>query len=397
MPLSPPSAAPIHQVLPSEPLLLMGAGPTPIPHAVSRANGVVINHLGTTMNTVVEGVKDLARYAFQTDAEHVLGVAGPASAAMEMGLANLLWPGRRALCVVQGTFSIRMAEMATGLGAEVHRLEVPMGRSVDVDDIRAALATHGADLVTLVQGETSSGVQNQSLDEIARLCTAAGALLMVDAVCTLSTTPLQMRDWGIDVVITGGQKGLASIPGVSLIALSDRAWETVCRRPRPMAHWCLDAQRAWGCWGEHTYHYTAPVPGILALYEALRLIAEETLTARHARHRRCQHALEAGLEGVGLEPFVARPHRLRSVMAIKRPEGVDSTSLRQRMARRYGVQIAGAFGHDIVRIGQMGEQCRPRHLFRVLHALGASLHEEGCRVDVAAGMAALERALAEPA
>lgn len=393
MSISPPAAPPVHRLLPEEPLLLMGAGPTPIPYPVARANAVVINHLGPTMNRVIEGVKELARYAFQTDAEHVLGVAGPASAANEMALGNLAWPGRRVLCLVTGTFSARLAEMAQGVGAHVTIIESEVGQPATAAQAAAAFAAGPYDLVTLVQGETSCGVVNHEIPGIARVAQDHGALVLVDAVCTLSTMPLPMDEWGIDVVVTGGQKGLASIPGVSLIAFSDRAWATAERRPRPMPHWCLDATRAWRFWGAHQYHYTAPVPGILAVYEALRLIAEETLESRFARHARCSAALAAAIEAMGLSLLIPEEHRLSSVLAIRRPAPVDATALKARMVRDFGVEIAGAFGLDIVRIGQMGEQCRAEHLFRCVNAFGESLQREGFDADVAAGMAALSTAL----
>jgi alanine-glyoxylate transaminase/serine-glyoxylate transaminase/serine-pyruvate transaminase len=387
MPIPPPQTEPVDRILPAEPLLLMGAGPTPIPRAVAQANAVVINHLGPTMNRVVEGVKELGRYAFQTRAEHVLGVAGPASA------ANLAWPGRRVLALVTGTFSARLAEMAEGVGADVTIVQPGPTLPVTARLAADALARGRYDLVTIVQGETSCGTINHDIPEIARLAHQHGALFMVDAVCTLSTTPLPMDAWGIDIVVTGGQKGLASIPGVSLIALSDRAWAAALQRPRPMPHWCLDVQKAWRFWGDHAYHYTAPVPGVLALHEALRLIAEETLEARFDRHRRCSRALQAGIGALGLELFIPAAHRLESVLAIRRPGDVSADALKTRMVEDFGVEIAGAFGLDIIRIGQMGEQCRADHLFRTLLALGESLRREGFSADVPAGMAALAGAL----
>ncbi len=389
----PPLATPLAAILPSEPLLLMGAGPVPIPHAVASANGVVINHLGDTMNQVVLGLKDMAAYAFQTSSSRVLGVAGPASASMEMAIANLAWPGRRVLALVCGTFSHRLAEMAAGVGADVTTVTSGALEPIRPEQVEQALAQGQFDLVTVVQGETSCGVRTGELEAIARLVRAHGALLIVDAVCTLSTTALQMDAWGIDVCVTGGQKGLSSIPGVSLIAFSEAAWEVVERRPRPMPHWCLDAARAWRFWGEHAYHYTAPVPGILALYEALRLIAEETLEARFERHARSSAALQSALQVMGLELLVPEQDRLHSVVAVCMPEGADIPAIRRTMVEGFNVEIAGAFGLDIVRIGQMGEQCRPSNLFRVLYALGASCRLHGLPLDVAGGMAQLEREL----
>jgi aspartate aminotransferase-like enzyme len=160
-----------------------------------------------------------------------------------------------------------------------------------------------------------------------------------------------------------------------------------------MPHWCLDAERAWEFWGHGKYHYTAPVPGILALYEALRLISEESLEHRIQRHERCSGALQAGMEAMGLKLFVPPEYRLQSVVAFHRPTGVDSAHLRSRMAGQFGVEIAGAFGLDILRVGQMGEQCRSHNLFHVLYALGESTRLEGFPCNVSLGMAAMERAL----
>ncbi len=391
--VSPPDVSPLAQLLPDEPLLLMGAGPVPIPHAVAQANSVVINHLGPTMQAVIEGLKELGGYAFQTRSGKIIGVAGSASAAMEMAVSNLAWPGRSVLALVSGTFSARLGEMATGVGAEVTTVCSPLATPITAAMAQAALAGGRFDVVTIVQGETSCGVLNAELPQIAALVKAHGALLIVDAVCTLTTMPLRMDEWGIDVVVTGGQKGLSSIPGVSLIAFSDAAWQTVVARPRPMPHWCLDAQRAWRFWGDHQYHYTAPVPGILALYQALRLISTETLQRRFERHATCTAALQAGIEAMGLQLFVPPEFRLPSVVAVVAPPGLDSDEVRRQMADRHGVEIAGAFGLPIIRIGQMGEQCRSHHLFHVLSALGESCRRLGLPLDVSGGMAALEAEL----
>ena len=393
--VQPPDVSSLSLVLPAEPLLLMGAGPVPIPHAVGQANSVVINHLGPTMDRVIDGLKRMAAYAFQTRSDKIIGVAGSASAAMEMAVANLAWPGRRVLSLVSGTFSGRLGDMAVGVGADVTIVQSDGPTPITAAMTREALDRGSFDVVTIVQGETSCGVLNAELPAIAAAVKEHGALLIVDAVCTLTTMPLRMDKWGIDVCVTGGQKGLSSIPGVSLIAFSEAAWDVVRARPRPMPHWCLDAVRAWEFWGHHRYHYTAPVPGILALYQALRLIALETLEERFARHARCSRALQAGLEAMGLELFVPPDWRLPSVVAICAPPDIDANAVRGHMADAHGVEIAGAFGLDIVRIGQMGEQCRSHRLFHVLSALGESYRHFGLGLDVAGGMGALEAALGE--
>ena len=227
--LPPPHISPLESILPDEPLLMMGAGPVPIPHRVAYANSIVINHLGETMSKVIEQVKNMGRYVFQTASPHVLGVAGPGSAAMEMAITNLVAPGTTVLSVTNGFFSQRMAEMARRVGGHVDVLPVEDNASARPALVEARLRTRKYDVLTIVQGETSNTVFNRELQEIARLAKAHGCLVIVDAVCTLSTMPLEMDDWQIDAVITGGQKGLSSIPGVSLLAFSRSAWEAIER------------------------------------------------------------------------------------------------------------------------------------------------------------------------
>jgi aspartate aminotransferase-like enzyme len=132
---------------------------------------------------------------------------------------------------------------------------------------------------------------------------------------------------------------------------------------------------------------------VLALYEALRLVCEEGLEARYQRHRVSSESLQAGLDGMGLELFVPREHRLNSVVAVKTPAGVSSRDVLSYMSRKFHVEISGAFGLDVVRIGQMGEQCRSQNLFKVLYATGMSFRHFGVALDVSEGLAALERAL----
>jgi len=389
----PPKVQHLDSILPTEPLLLMGAGPVPIPHAVAKANGVVINHLGETMDQVIASMKRMARYAFQTEHAKILGVSGPASAAMEMAITNLLWPGRKVLVIKDGTFSARLGEMAQSVGAEVRFLEMGDHIPVPLEKLEEAFAKEHYDVITIAQGETSCGLFNPTLPEIARFAKKQGALVIVDAVCTLTTMPLKMDEWELDVVMAGGQKGLSSIPGVSLIAFSSDAWDAVEKRTAPCPHWCLDALRAQAFWGEQQYHYTAPVPGILALHEALRLICEETLPKRFLRHFISSKALQAGLESMGMELYIPEPHRLNSVVAITLPPGAKSHRIRKNMVAWFNVEISGAFGLEILRIGQMGEQCRSHNLFKVLYALGVSCRQEGVPLNVSSGMAKLEKSL----
>jgi aspartate aminotransferase-like enzyme len=288
-----------------------------------------------------------------------------------------------------------MAEMATRVGGEVVCLDVPDSECADPDTVEKYLKDGLYKVVTIVQGETSNTVYNPHLEEIAKRAHAHGCHVIVDAVCTLSTMPLEMDRWKVDAVITGGQKGLSSIPGVSLLAFSERAWTKIEARKHRMAHWCLDALLADKFWNQKSYHYTAPVSGILALHEALRLVCEETLPRRFERHRLCSKALQQGIEAMGLDLLVPEPVRLNSVVGIKIPEGISADGVRTHMSRVHRVEISGAFGLNIVRIGQMGEQSRAHNLFRTLHALGSSMQYAGAALDLPAGIAELEKGLSQ--
>ncbi|MFC3122778.1 pyridoxal-phosphate-dependent aminotransferase family protein [Agaribacter flavus] len=380
----------LDSILPDEPLLMMGAGPVPIPARVAAANGIVINHLGDTMAQIIEQVKQMSRYVFQTETGHILGVAGPGSAAMEMAITNLVVPNSKVLSICNGFFSRRLAEMAERVEGDVERLIVPEGESASPALVEEHIIKHQPQVLTIVQGETSSTVCNYALAEIAAIAKKHHCLVIVDAVCTLSTMPFEMDNWGIDAVITGGQKGLSCIPGVSLIGFSKQAWDHIQSRQDQLKHWCLDAKLADQFWYKKSYHYTAPVSGILAIHEALRLVCNETLETRCDRHFRSSQALQAGIEAMGLQLHVKPESRLNSVVGIKVPQGLEAGDLLRTLSSRYRVEISGAFGANIVRIGQMGEQCRAHNLFRTLHAFGASCNLLGQKLDLPAGMAALE-------
>jgi len=394
--ISPPdNIDPLDGILPDEPLLMMGAGPVPIPARVADANSIVINHLGDTMAHIIDQVKRMSAYVFQTETARILGVAGPGSAAMEMAVANLVEPDDSCLCVCNGFFSNRLAELVERAEGKATRLNVEPGTGATAESVIKHIELVKPRILTIVQGETSNTVCNNNLEAICAAAKAHDCLIIVDAVCTLSTMALDMDSWGIDAVITGGQKGLSSIPGVSLVAFSERAWQAIQQRKSAMHHWCLDARLADQFWYQKSYHYTAPVSGVLAIHEALRLICNETLPARFQRHLRSSTALQAGIEAMGLELYIRPQHRLNSVVGISVPAGIDQSELLTTMSRNYRVEISGSFGANIVRIGQMGEQSRAHNIFRTLHALGATLSGLGSNVDVPAGVSALEKTLQE--
>ncbi len=386
-----PATLALDEILPKKPILLMGSGPVPIPLEVAAANSIVISHLGETMKQIVSRIKLMGQYVFQTNSSKIFGIAGPSSAAMEMAVTSLLWPGKKALVLNMGTFSARFAELAKGVGAEVTEI-FPVGLSpFRVQEVKAALENKQFDVLTLVQGETSCGIKNTELEAIVKLAKSFGVRTIVDAVCTLTTMPCPMDEWGIDILMVGGQKGISAVPGVAMIAFSEETFDYISKREERMPHWCLDPRRAYRFWGLGEYHYTAPVPGLLALHEALRLICEETLEKRFERHLASSTTLQHCLEVMGLELFTPKEFRLNSVVAIKNPDKVVTKELISFLIKNHQVEISGAFGLDIVRVGQMGEQCRHENIKRTLEAIGAGYEHFGVKLNVYSAMIEFEK------
>ena len=376
----------LNDILPEKAALLMGAGPVPIPLEVAMANMRVVSHLGDSMKQIVNRIQLMGQYVFQTTSKKIFGIAGPSSAAMEMAVTSLVWPGRKVLVLNLGTFSARFSELSKGVGGLVTEIK-PNGLSpIRAEDVKAAFEKNHYDVLTVVQGETSCGVKNTELVEILKIAKNYGAQTIVDAVCTLSTMEFLMDEWRIDIAVVGGQKGLSTIPGISMIAFSENTFEGITRRVVDMPHWCLDPRRAHKFWGLGEYHYTAPVPGVLALHEGLRLICAETLEKRFDRHLACSLTLQHCLEVMGLELYAPDDFRLNSVVAIKNPQKVNTKELISFMIKQFQVEISGAFGLDIVRVGQMGEQCRFENIKKVLMSLGTGYEALGVKLDLASAL-----------
>lgn len=389
MKINPPQIRPLAEILPKKEILLMGAGPVPVPKAVAQANSLIMSHLGISMKQVVSRIIEMGQYVFQTQSTKIFGISGPSSAAMEMATSSLLWPGRKILVLNLGTFSGRFTEIAKGVGADVTDFFTEEHKPFTAEQVRAELEQGSYDVLALVQGETSCGVKNIHLEEIVKIAKSLNVKTIVDAVCTLSTMEIPMDEWGIDIVVVGGQKGFSGFPGVSMIAFSEDTYDFVSRREVIMPHWCYDPRRAYKFWGKGEYHYTAPVAGLFSLYEALRLICEETLEKRIKRHKESSEKLQRSLEALGMELLIPKEYRLNSVLAVKNINGVNVKELIHFMVENHQVEISAAFGLDIVRIGQMGEQCRPENIKRVIEALAAGYEHFGVKLQLKEALSVL--------
>ncbi len=360
--------------------LLLGPGPSTIhPRVLSAMSAPLVGHLDPFYMHVMAETQAMLRPIFGTANPLTLTVPGTGTAAMEAAIANVLEPRDNILVCIKGFFGQRMADIARRHMVSVQVLERAWGQVFSAEEIRASLARNPVKVVAIVHAETSTGVL-QPLEEIARVVHESGALLLVDAVTSLGGVPVDIDRTGIDVCYSCSQKCLGSPPGLGPISLGSRATEFLRRRQTPVSPFYLDLGLLAGYWGpEHAYHHTAPISSAFAFHEALRLVHEEGLGERYARHSRVAQLLWDGLTAMGLELFVPREHRLPTLTTVRVPAGVDDPLLRRRLLEEYNIEIGAGFGElkgRIWRIGLMGHSCRTENVLLFLAALERLLAEQ---------------------
>jgi alanine-glyoxylate transaminase/serine-glyoxylate transaminase/serine-pyruvate transaminase len=231
-------------------------------------------------------------------------------------------------------------------------------------------------VVAIVHAETSTGAL-QPLEAIAKVVHKQGGLLIVDAVTSLGGVPLKVDEWDLDVCYSGSQKCLSCPPGLGPITFGPRAVEKMKKRASIVANWYLDMTMVQNYWGaERTYHHTAPITSNYALYEGLRLVAEEGLAARWERHSQNAQRLWDGLAELDLEPHVPLANRLTSLTTVKIPEGVNGGLVQARLRDEFNIEIAGGLGElkgKVWRIGLMGYSSQRENVALLLAALGTVL------------------------
>ncbi len=355
------------------PRILLGPGPSLVDPRVQRAMlAPVVGHMDPEFLKVMDRTQELLRYVFETSNPLTLPLSGTGSAGMEAAVANMVEPGEAVLVCVNGYFGGRIAEMARRFGGQVDTLQARWGEVFSAEEVRQALQRRPARLVAIVQGETSTGAL-QPLAEIAPAVHEAGALLLVDAVTSLGGVKVGVDELGIDICYSGSQKCLGCPPGMAPITLGARAEEKLALRKGPPPAWYLDLALLRKYWGsERVYHHTAPISMVYALYEGLRILVEEGLEERWARHRRNAALLWDGLEAMGLELHVAPEHRLPPLTTVRIPAGVDDLKVRRRLLDEFNIEISGGLGElkgKIWRIGLMGFSSRPELVALLLAAL----------------------------
>jgi alanine-glyoxylate transaminase / serine-glyoxylate transaminase / serine-pyruvate transaminase len=358
----------------------------------------LLGHLDPVFVGMMEDVKHLLRFVFGTTNELTFPVSGTGSAGMEACIVNLVEPGDQVVVGVNGVFGTRMAEVIERAGGVAVRVEAPWGKVVRAEQVEAALRNcTKPKMVALVHAETSTGAW-QPLEDAAKLAHEAGALFLADCVTSLGGLAVDIDRTGVDVAYSGTQKCLSCPPGLAPVTFGPRAREVLRARKSRVQSWYLDVTLLEKYWGEErVYHHTAPISMNYALREALRLVAEEGLEARFARHTRNHLALAAGLKALGLGLASEDGHRLPMLNAVTVPDGVEAGRVQSRLLAEHGIEIGGGLGPmkgKVWRIGLMGESSRQSHVLTVLAALEQALRAEGRTVVAGVAVAAAQAAFA---
>ncbi|MFT7581635.1 MAG: alanine-glyoxylate transaminase/serine-glyoxylate transaminase/serine-pyruvate transaminase [Myxococcota bacterium] len=361
--------------------VLLGPGPSDVPASVLRALGKpTIGHLDPVFLTVMDQIRIMLREVFGTENSLTMPMSGTGSAGMETCIVNLIEPGDRVIVGVNGVFGGRMAEVARRAGAEVTEVAGVWGRQMTAEAFRAAAGGKSYKLLAVVHAETSTGVL-QDLAPMRAVADELGALLMVDCVTSLGGLPVDLDTHGVDAAYSGTQKCLSCPPGLSPISFSDRADQVLASRKHPVQSWYLDLSLIRNYWGQaRSYHHTAPINMLYAFHESLRLVLEEGLDARAARHRLNAKALIAGLLELGLAPMVPEAERLAPLTTVSIPEGVQGPVVRAHLLANYGLEIGGGLGPmkgKAWRIGLMGAGSTRRNVTLCLTALSDALAAQG--------------------
>lgn len=359
---------------------LMGPGPSDVyPEVLAAQARPTIGHLDPLFVGMMDELKSLIQYAFQTENEMTLAVSAPGSAGMETCFVNLVEAGEKVIVCRNGVFGERMRQNVERVGAIAVMVDNEWGEPVSVADVEAALIAHpDAKFLAFVHAETSTG----ALSDAKRLCALAkqhDCLSIVDAVTSVGGVELRVDEWGIDAIYAGSQKCLSCVPGLSPVSFSPAAVAKLKARKTPVQSWFLDQTLVMGYWSgtadnkaKRSYHHTAPVNALYALHESLRLLANEGLEAAWQRHADMHQVLRQGLEGLGLKFVVDEASRLPQLNAVYIPEGIDDAAVRKQLLENYNLEIGaglGALAGKAWRIGLMGYGARRENVALCLKAL----------------------------
>ena len=352
---------------------LMIPGPTPVPESVLLAMAKhPIGHRSSEFSKILEEVYTNLKYVFQTEND-VFMFASSGTGAMDAAISNLVNDGDDVLSLVLGNFGNRWAKIAAGYGANVDKITVNAGEVINPEDVRKKLEEKKYKIVTLTHSETSTGAKND-VKAICQIIREAGSISVVDGVTSVSAMDVKPDEWGIDVLVSGSQKGFMIPPGLAFLTANERAWKVHEECKHPSFYFSWDAHRK--SVRENSTPYTAAVNLIFALQEALRRIKEEGLENIFARHERLALGLRHSLRAMGLELLVKDDKNASySITSVIPPEGISVPDIRSHMTKDFDIVVANGQNElkdKIFRMGTLGF-CSERDVLTALASLKGTI------------------------
>jgi len=388
------------------PRLLMGPGPINVHPRVLRAMSVqLLGQFDPEFTAYMNQTMALYRQVFETQNRWTFLINGTSRAGIEAAMVSVLAPGDHAVVINTGRFGLLLMEIAQRCGARITTVEAPWGSVVDANAVEDAIKRVRPRLVAGVYGDTSTTIA-QPMSEIGALCRHYDTLLYVDATATLAGMPAPVDAWGADLVTAGLQKCLGGPSGSAPITISERAAEHIFSRrhverglagapamePKGerIASNYFDLAMIMDYWSERRLnHHTEAASMLYAARECARLVLEEGLPERFARHAQAGQAVVAAAQAMGLEVFGDPAYKMTNVTAIHIPTGIDGERVRARMRDDFEIEIGSAFGSlagRVWRIGAMGVNARKHAILSTFAALEAVLRQEGFSVRGGAGV-----------
>lgn len=355
--------------------ILLGPGPSNVhPRVLEAMARPTIGHLDPKLIELMDEIKELLKYAFQTKNEVTFAVSGPGSVGMETCLVNLVEPGSKVLVCINGVFGGRMKSIVERCGANPVVLSMPWGRAIDPQLFEETLKENkDISVCAFVHAETSTGARSdiKTLTEIAH---QHNCLVIADTVTSLGGIPLLIDEWNIDVSYSGSQKCLSCPPGLSPVTFNERAIEFIKKRKTPVQSWFMDLNLILSYWSGSTkraYHHTAPINSLYALHESLLILKEEGIENYWQRHKKNGEKLVSELEKIGLNPFVKVDERLPQLTSVAIPDGIDEAIVRTTLLNDYNIEIGAGLGEltgKVWRIGLMGYSSNEKNIEACVNA-----------------------------
>jgi aspartate aminotransferase-like enzyme len=352
-----------------------------------------INHRGPEFEKVYEDVLENLGYAFQTHGD-VFPISASGTGGVECAVANLVCPGDKILVPVHGVFSQRVKETVEAFGGIVVQVPVDWTRAPSVEQIDEVLGKEKDIKASIfVYNETSTGVTIRDLRRIGEVVKRHGSLFMVDAISILGGDDLPVDAWHVDVCVTGSQKCLACPPGLALISVSEDGWRTITRDKARRHVYYFDLLKMKDSASKKETPFTPSLPLYFALDEALKILREEGLENRIARHRKCAKAFYDAIHALGLSTYPEEANRSNTVIAVNNPKGIEDKAIRDSMRQKHNIVVGGGMGRlrgAMFRIGCMG-MISEAEVTATVAALESTLCYLGYQITLGTGLEKVEK------